>query len=93
MRSVRSHADRNRHKLARAFRTHNLSGKTLMQQEEDFNLGLKVESGTLSTVSEIIRAISILDDLVTAGRITKDHCIDIKMGLAQKMSGFKVVPK
>lgn len=93
MRSIRSHADRTRHKLARVFRTHNLSGKTLLQQEEDFNLGLKVETGTLSTVSEIIRAVSILDDLVIAGKITKDHCTDLKMNLAQKMSGFKVVPK
>lgn len=90
MRRVRSHEDRNRHKLARAFMSHNLSGKSTLQQQKDFSLGLKVESGTLSSVLEIDRAIKILDELVSAGRITKEHCDDIKMDLAQKMSGFKI---
>ena len=62
MKRVRSHKNRTEHKLARAFRTHNLSNKSLLQQEEDFNLGLKTSSGDLKNISDIIRAISILDE-------------------------------
>ena len=89
----RSHKDRNRHKLARAFMTQNMSSKSMMQQQEDFNLGLKVESGTLETVSDVMRAMDILGVLEREGRITSEHAIEIKMDLAQKMSGFKIVPK
>ena len=88
----RSHADRNRHKLARAFSTYNIANKSQADIQKDFELGLKVETGKLEYVSDIIRAISIIDDLVNLERMTKEHAVQIKIDLAQKMSGFKVVP-
>jgi hypothetical protein len=91
MNRTRSHKDRNRHKLARAFMTNNMSEKTLLQQQEDFNLGLKVETGTLEETHDVIKAMEILDELVAAGRVTKDHVDNIKMDLAMKLSGLKIV--
>ena len=86
----RSHKDRNRHKLARAFMSHNMCDKTLFQQQVDFNLGLKVETGTLDSGDDVERAMEILNEMVTAGTITKEHSDNIKMDLAMKLSGLLI---
>jgi len=93
MENRRSHKNRAQHKLAMLFKTYNISDPKNFEQEANYNLGLKVERGVLSSPSEIIRAISILDDLFHEGKITKNHLIQIKMNLAQKLSGFTLVAK
>jgi hypothetical protein len=67
--------------------------KTLLEQQADFNLGLKVETGTLTSGDDVSKAMDILDQLVAADKITKDHADDIKMDLAMKLSGMKIVSK
>ena len=89
----RSHKDRAQHLLAMMFKTYNMSKNTALDQVSNYNLGLKVERGELNSPSDIINAISILDDLCLQGKITKDHLTQIKMNLAQKLSGFKLVAK
>lgn len=88
----RSHKDRAQHKLAMMFKTYNIK-VSLMEQESNYQLGLKVEKGTLTSPSEIITAISILDDLCYQGKITKDHLVTIKINLAERLAGFKLVAK
>jgi hypothetical protein len=89
----RTRKERNEQKIARAFRTYNLANKSDTQREKDYNLGLKVENGTISNVHDLIRAVSIIDELISLDRITKEEANEIKMNLAQKMSGYKIVPK
>ena len=89
----RSHKDRENQKIARAFMTHNSQNKSMLQKQKDFNLGFKVENGTIEDVSDIIRAVSILGELVHTERITKEKSTELKMNLAQKMSGFKIVSR
>ena len=89
----RSHKDRAQHRLAMLFKTYNMSETTTFNQEKNYNLGIRVERGELSSPSDIITAISILDDLCHQGKITKDHLTQIKMDLAQKLSGFTLVAK
>ena len=88
----RSHKDRAQHRLAMMFKTYNIK-VSLMDQEANYQLGLKVEKGTLTSPSEIITAISILDDLCYQEKITKDHLVTIKMNLAERLAGFKLVAK
>lgn len=93
MRTTNSRRKVNREKdtLARAFMSFNMEKKPNSDLIDDFKLGKKVQEGTLSSVSEIIRAISIIKDLATAGVISKSMSQEILMNLAMKMSGCKVV--
>ncbi len=93
MKFKRTRKERGEQKIARAFRTYNLSNKSDIQREKDYNLGLKVENGTISNISDLIRAVSIIDELIILDRITKEEANEIEMNLAQKMSGYKIVPK
>jgi len=88
----RSHKSRAEHKLAMMFKTFNIKG-SIMEQESNYQVGLRVEKNTLSSPSDIITAISILDGLCTQGKITQDHLITIKMNLAEKLAGYKLVAK
>ena len=90
---TRSKNDPNRHRLAKAFMTHNMKGKSVADQQKDFELGVKTETGTLESVGDIIRAVSIIDELVLEGRIDKSDAVELKINLAEKMAGFKIVPK
>jgi hypothetical protein len=73
--------------------SHNLCDKTLLEQQADFNIGLKVETGTLESGSDVVRAMTLMNELVTAGILTKDHVDNMKMDLAMKLSGLKISEK
>jgi len=90
---TRTKTGREKQKIARAFMTHNMLKKTEAQKQIDFSLGMRVQKGSITDVSDVIRAVSILNELVISERITKKESETLKMNLAKKMSGFKIVRK
>jgi len=86
-------ARRKQNKLAQLFSTFEMSTNSLDDQQENYNLGLKLQLGYMVSVAEIVKSISILETLCKQEKISKGDMNEIKINLVQRMSGYKVVKR
>ena len=82
-----------KNRLAKLFSTFEMSSHTTLEQQENYNLGLKLQKGVFVSVAEIVKSISILEILCKQEKISKKEMEDIKIDLVQRMTGFKIVER